>query len=187
MNKSVQLVIAFAGTYMPTAYELGQNFYDENKHSQTYVDSVRRQCAKELEAGVKAGLLTRVKGKKYAGSNKFAHRYTCRKYADKIGLKNVPYKDGRNTIPRTGIIALIEKCIAEMIVDKTYRHKKFTSNEVGIATVIQYIQEGKTATARKILKSHASTYERNVKYVVRNHRGVLDDNGVILRDLVKGA
>lgn len=184
MNKSVQLAIAFAGTHMVTAYELAQNFYDESK-SKTYIDSVRRQCAKELEEGVKAGLLTRVKGKKYAGSTKFAHRYTCRKYADKIGLKNVPYRDGRNAPPRTGIIALIEKCVAEMIIDKTYRHKKFTSNEVGIATVIQYIREGKTPAARKILSSHANTYEKNVKYVVRNHRGVLDDKGLNLRDLVK--
>ncbi len=187
MNKSVQLAIAFAGTHMVTAYELGQNFYNERKDSKADVDSVRRQCAKELEEGVKAGLLTRVNGKRYPGSTKFAHRYTCRKYADKIGLKNVPYKDGHKAPVKTGIVALIRKCVAEMVDDKTYRHKKFTSNAIGIATVIQYIREGKTPTARKILKNHASTYERNVRYVVVNHRGVLDDNGVILRDLVKGA
>ncbi|AGN30255.2 hypothetical protein VPFG_00256 [Vibrio phage nt-1] len=182
MNRSVALVLSYAGVFEPTTYELAQHFYDASS-STKYIDSVRRAVHDELRAGVESGVLTRYSAKKHVGSTKHAHRYMCRKKADALGIKSVPYIDGRNTIPRTGIIALLEKCLAEMIVDKTYRHKKFTSNEDGLATLLQYIREGKTAAARKVLSSHANTYERNAKYVIRNHRGVLDDAGVKLSAL----
>ncbi|CAM0056917.1 hypothetical protein VPHF86_0214 [Vibrio phage F86] len=176
MNKSVNVVRSLAGVYMPTTYELAQNFYDANvQHSDTYVDSVRRTVAKELREGVESGLLSRVQGKKFIGSTKFAHRYTCRDYANKIGLVNIGYKDTHAPSIRTGVIALIEKCIAEMVIDKTYRHKKFTSNASGVLSVMSYIHEQKTTAAQMLVHSHGRTLEKNVKYVVRNHRGILDD------------
>ncbi|AJT60889.1 hypothetical protein AVU32_gp048 [Vibrio phage ValKK3] len=186
MNQAVNLALSFKGVYNLSTYEIAQDRYDDSLDP-FYIDSIRRRVHDELREGVEKGLLSRYVGKKNLVENVSVFRYLCRKEADKLGIVSVPYKDGRKAVPKTGIIALIEQCIAEMIVDKSYRHKKFTSIEVGKATVLQYIHEAKTDAAKKILSSHANTYEKNVNYVVKNHLGVLDDHGVQIRDLQKGA
>ena len=183
MNQSIKLVLSFNGVYMPSTFELAQNFYTGSQ-SKTYVDSVRRRVHDELREGVEKGLLSRINGKKNPSTGAHVHRYTCRKHADKLGIKSVPYSDGKGSPARTGVIDLINRCIAEMTIDKTYRHKKFTSNVDGVSTVMYFIANSKSAPAQKLRNGNYSNIKQNVLYVVKNHRGVLDDHGVHLNDLV---
>lgn len=178
MNDSVKLVEQFEGVYMPSSFEIAQHLYgtDDNISKDVYVDSVRRRVHNHLRSGVDSGIIVRVKGKNTSTCKRIVYRYTTAEYANNMGLTNVPYPS-RRPIPKSGVIKLINKCIGEMITLQAYRHKNFLLNDTAVDSVMDYIKNSSSNVARTLRQAKfKKSLSSNVLYVIKNMRGVLNDN-----------
>lgn len=182
MNNSVKLVKLFEGMFMPCAAEIAQYIYDTSSDARS-ITTVRRQVNRELEEGVQANVLTRTLGRQ-PDNAKSVTRFTTRKHAEASSIK-CRLIETRVGVQLNGNTKRIRQCLGAMIASGMYKDKVFTGLDASIEPLYQYIQVLSIKPADELRKcaQYNKHWSINIRHVLQNHFGILNDTAFSLIEL----